>query len=85
MKCPECNKEIQLKAVLPKRQTIIAKIELSEGFIGAHTLGGFTVNFAKALQASAKSIEAKVDVFVSDVRFAEKEIKIEFLVVDVKK
>jgi hypothetical protein len=79
--CPDCGKEIQIApAAAWQENTMTMTYELKEGhFLQARTLGESMAATAKLLKAVAKELHQEIEVMVSDVRFSERKISVDYV------
>ena len=84
--CPKCGEQfpVDVLAVVPDERKITIKVTLKDGFIGAGTFGELVLNLSKSLKLTAKELGQRVEVYISDSRFAGNEIEVDFIVVKVR-
>jgi transposase-like protein len=79
--CPECKADISVrrKAIFEENQLKV-RITMKPGHkIQASTLAGQISGMAKILKQAARSLGYKIDVVISDIRFTDRTIEIDYV------
>ena len=83
-RCPSCDHALSLRALVPDEQKMGLTLHLAPGqeAIAANTLGGVMSQTATLLKSVARNLGGTVEVFVSNVAFAGRDIAVEFVILD---
>ena len=84
VKCPYCQKVIEMSAILAEKQTLTVTLESTADHIPAKVLGESINHTQSLLKEVGKSLGGKVEVFITNMRKEGRKYEIEYLTLEIK-
>lgn len=82
MKCPKCDCDLSVTAIIPAEQRFRLKIAGEGPLLSAETVGGTISGIRKLMQLTAKQGAVRVEVFVEKIQQHDGELLVDFVVLN---
>lgn len=85
VKCPKCETELAVLALIPDEQRFTLNIQGEGGMLSAETVGGTLTGIRKLMQLSAKRDGVNVEVMIEKIAQEDGKLSVDFVVLNKKR